>query len=319
MHPFRFAKRPTVRGFAVGSFMWVFGLAASLLLGSLWGRAVTEDRPTLETTAAHAVENRIVADRLTAWAGEILVAAADELTLEQGEAIVRAVWGTPEGQRAVRLLTSSVVDAALAPAGSEVVIDAAPALAPLVDELTQAFRVVGNPVERGEVEAVIDRIQPLTVIADDQLPMGAVVQVRRFLTQALLVAAATMIVAGLLALAISANRAATVRALALRMTLTALSFAVMLRVGAWALDPSGGAAPLRRGGSVLLGSNVHVPLLVAAIAAASALGAGLLIWRRGLPSGDVAGPTDLQPAPTPVAQGTEQTEERATAGASSTR
>jgi hypothetical protein len=78
----------------------------------------------------------------------------------------------------------------------------------------------------------------------------------------------------------SPDRIAAVRNLAYRFMLTSLSLAVMLRLGSWIADPSGGATPLAAGISRLLGSRTYVPVMMAVVAAVIAAGAVRLRGRR---------------------------------------
>jgi hypothetical protein len=77
---------------------------------------------------------------------------------------------------------------------------------------------------------------------------------------------------------------AMIRSLAVRLAVSAITFTILLRVGAWATDPSRGRSPLASGGSVLLGSNHLVLFLVAAAALSVALSTGAVIRRRRLRS-----------------------------------
>jgi hypothetical protein len=98
------------------------------------------------------------------------------------------------------------------------------------------------------------------------------------LSLAAALAAVALLAFGGGAVAVSPDRRAAVRHLAYRLTLTSLSLAVMLRLGSWIADPSGGATPVRAGLSALLASHTQVPLLMAGLAAA--VGAGAVVTRR---------------------------------------
>jgi len=95
-----------------------------------------------------------------------------------------------------------------------------------------------------------------------------------------LVAALSLVILGSTALVLSEYRYAMLRTLSTRVVLAAMTYALLFRVAAWALDPDRGRSPVLGGGSVLLGSNGHVFLIVAGIAAALATVGGTVAWRR---------------------------------------
>lgn len=103
---------------------------------------------------------------------------------------------------------------------------------------------------------------------------------RSLLSLVVALAAIAMGVTGAIAVGLSEARLVTVRLLATRTVLSALSFAVLFRIGSWALDPDRGGSPIARGGSVLLGSNADVFLLVAGGAAAVSGVIAWILWRR---------------------------------------
>ncbi len=272
-------RRPTTRRFAHGTALWVFGLALSVVLGSLWGRAVTGDEETLSEAATAAANADWVAVQISAWLGDA-VAEQGVVPERQASAAIRAVWQQPEARAAVQDLIAQGVAAGLAPPGTSVKIDAAAAMLPLADEVAAALNQAGVPTTPAEVAGFLAGIEPVVAVAAPGQGAGSLRQVRGFLTMALLGAAVVMALAAAAALALSEDHWATVRGLAMRATLTALGFAVLLRVSAWALDPSGGAAPLREGGSVLLGSNLGVLWWFAAAAALPTAGAALAVRGR---------------------------------------
>jgi hypothetical protein len=105
-------------------------------------------------------------------------------------------------------------------------------------------------------------------------------EARAFVTRAVLLALAIMLASGAGVVALSEERFATLRTLATRVLLSALSFALFFRIGGWVLDPSRGRSPVAGGTSVLLDSNGHVFLLTAIAAAVVASGGGWVAWNR---------------------------------------
>ncbi len=253
------------------------------MLGSLWGRAVAGDEKVLAEAAGAAANADWLADQVAVWLGDA-VAEAGALPEPETQAAIRAVWTDPEARAAVGDLVGQAVAAGLAPPGAEVVIDPAAAILPVVEEIASSLAAAGVQATPAEVRSYVEQIEPVVAVAAPGAGAGSLRRVRSVLTTALAVAAAVMAVAAASALAIADDRWAIVRSLALRATLTALGFAVMLRVGAWALDPSGGAAPLRQGGAILLGSQLGVLWWFAAVAAVPAVAAARTRRLRAAPA-----------------------------------
>ena len=89
-----------------------------------------------------------------------------------------------------------------------------------------------------------------------------------------------MLLSGVAAVALAEERARQVRGLAVRVGVSAATFAVLLRLGAWALDPGGGRSPLAAGGAVILSSSGHVLVIAALIAGGIAVFATIGVNRR---------------------------------------
>ena len=70
------------------------------------------------------------------------------------------------------------------------------------------------------------------------------------------------------------------RSLVIRIGVSAVTFAIIFRVGAWAVDPAGGRSPIGAGGAVLLKSNGHILAIVAAAAAVAAGAISVVLLRR---------------------------------------
>ena len=80
-----------------------------------------------------------------------------------------------------------------------------------------------------------------------------------------------MIGSGSIAIAASRDRLVEVRRLMTRLALAGISFAILLQLGSWILDPGGGRAPIEESVSLLLSSKWSVPAAVAGVAAIVAL------------------------------------------------
>ncbi len=262
-------ERPLHR-FTLSTCLWVFGIATSVLLVSLWGRAVSADDDTLTAAAGALAESDWLADRVAGWLAEEV---AEHSGLPEGEtaAVVESVWSQPETQAAVADLVTQAVEAGLAPPGARVVIDPAASIRPLTDDIAAGLNAAGVETSRSEVAAVIDSIDPVVAVVEPGEDAGVLRRVRTVLSRGVLAALVAMALSGVAALAIATDRRAVVRSILTRLALTALGFAVLFHVGAWALDPSGGAAPLPSGAAVLLRSNTAILWALAAAAAVAAV------------------------------------------------
>jgi hypothetical protein len=80
-----------------------------------------------------------------------------------------------------------------------------------------------------------------------------------------------MFMAGSAYVLMSPDRAQAIRSLVTRFALGALSFAVVLRIGSWLVDPEGGRAPFRESVALLADSKWMVPLTIGLAAGAAAL------------------------------------------------
>jgi hypothetical protein len=257
--------------------LWLFGLSASILIGSLWGSAVTRDRDTVAGVVQEVAAEQIAQERIVGWVTTGLESVG--LVVPDGIPVADRLLAMPATEQVLARLTDQVVEAAFAPVGSKPFVDPAAALLPAVPDFTALFAEEGVSLDDRTVTALVSSIEPISLEGGGELPVASMAtRLSTALSLAAALAAAAMLVLGGTALFFSSDRRATVRLLAYRMTLTSLSLAVMLRLGSWIADPAGGATPWRSGLSTLLGSHTHVPLLVAASAAV--IGAGALLTRN---------------------------------------
>jgi hypothetical protein len=248
----------------------------------LWGRSVASDPATLAESAQAALGAEVVTERVHDWLLEGFNAVAESAGGDVDAGLL-AVAGSPVAGRAVAVIVEQFVAAALAPPGTEVTLDVADALAPLVPLITAEFEARGIDISAEVVAATVDGASAIVLETDESLGVtGSGYRVRTVLTRVLVIGSAALVVFGGLAIGFSEDRRRMVRTLATRLAVSAVTFTLLLRIGAWAVDPDGGRSPLAAGGSVLLRSN-HVELLaVAGGAVAVALAAGLSIRRRRL-------------------------------------
>ncbi|MEX1286318.1 MAG: hypothetical protein AB1Z57_00115 [Acidimicrobiia bacterium] len=272
------------RALANATALWAFGLATTIVLVSVWGRAVAADEVTLAESADAVLASGYVDERVESWVGDAL-AAATAVSPDRTGAVVERVLATSEFATARAEVVDQLVAAALDPTSGTVTIEPADAFSGVVDVTVEALAAEGVAVEPAVVATGLAALPPVTL---DEVGLGGldggVAGTRTFLTRAFLAGLAMVAAAAAAAVATSRQRTRQVRDLATRVALSGVSFAIFLRVGAWATDPAAGRSPVAAGGSVLLGSNGHVPLWVAGVATGVALVAAVAVRRRRSPS-----------------------------------
>jgi hypothetical protein len=248
----------------------MFGLASTVLLIGIWGRAVVVDTAQLAESLSPMARSATVVDRFTSWLViELGGAGLDPVT---AEAAADHVLENPAVAQALSNLLTEVVFAAASPdpAGSRV--DAAEAFAPAVPDITMSLNEVGVAVTEEEVAAAVTDLDPLVVRQPQaQTLIGADSTVASNLGTAVTFAVMAMLVAGWSYVAASWDRRKAIRSLFTRFALGALSFAVLLRIGGWILDPGGGRAPVAETLGLLAVSKWLIPLGLGLAAGAGAL------------------------------------------------
>jgi hypothetical protein len=252
--------------FSRGTFFWLFGLSASILIGSLWGSAVTGSRNTVADVVDDLAAEQIAQDRFAEWITDGLRSV--DVIVSDDATVAGRVLSMPETEQVVAELTDQLVDAAFAPAGTTAVVDPASALLPAVPAIARVLAEEGISAAESDVAGLVSSIEPIPLddIGEFRVTSSAS-RAAAALSLAAALAAVAMISFGGAAVVISPDRVAALRNLAYRLMLTSLSLAVMLRLGSWIADPGGGATPLGAGVSTLLGSHTYVPLAMAAAAA----------------------------------------------------
>lgn len=260
--------------------LWAFGFTTTLLLIGMWGRTVAVDTATVEEAAQAVVDAEVVTERIETWleAGldTVLAAESDEV-----RSLAEAVASRPEFAAAVDAIIADVVSGVFAEAGDEPVVDIQDAVSPLVPVLLAEAQAQEIPVEPESIEEVLATASTIVLDTGEAASVTAVVtEARGFLTWVVFLAAAALAVTGAAAIALSEHRYAMVRTLSTRVVLSAFTYALLFRVAAWALDPDRGRSPVLGGGSVVLGSNSHIFLIAAAIAATVGAWGGTIAYRR---------------------------------------
>ena len=257
-------------------------MSVSILLLSLWGRAVVVDTDSLGESLAPLSGSTMVVDFFADWmAAEMLEMGADPVLVEPtvGHLLDSSLVG-----QALDRLVGDIVAAASSPEPGGSTIDMSTVVAPAIPEVTVGLTELGYPVSQDEVTGIVEGLDPLVI----RQPGSAALVGPHSPTAARLGTAAFLALLALIGfgygfVALSRDRVAAFRTLFNRVAVGALSFALFLRLGSWVLDPRGGRAPVRESLSSLAGSSWLVPLEIALVAAVVSAGAYLarrLVKRR---------------------------------------
>jgi len=264
------SSRNRSRRFAIGVAGWVFGLASTVLLVGIWGRAVVVDTNELADTLSPLAAGDMVSDRLATWLeAELVTAGVDGA----GASVVAdQVLGHPSVGPVLEQLVAEGVEAAASGDPSGGSVDVAAVLLPASGQITTGLNEAGVPVNAEQVEAALSQLDPL-VIRDpaDQPFVGASSPLAVNLGTAAMLGSLLMLFAGTAYIVMSMDRMRALRTLMTRFALGALSFAVLLRIGSWLVDPDGGRAPFRESFALLANSKWMVPLTIGLVAMATAI------------------------------------------------
>jgi|GEM_PF-835948 len=279
-HSYRLAApSPTRRG-ALSIAMWVFGLSTTLLLVGLWGRAVTVDQSTVAASAQAVVDADVAQDRIYEWL-EGAIAGTEEIGSEQAALLIDTWKERPEFDEAIDNIIGSFVGALFAAPGSEPAVDIREAVAPAVPVILEELANQNLPVDESTVVAALDDASAIQLDTGGAGNVAAVVQeARTMLSRVVVLSLVMMVISGIAALILAEENYAMLRTLAIRVALSAVSFAVLFRLGSWALDPDGGRSPIAAGGSIVLGSNGHIFLVIAIIATMVGAVGAWVAWNR---------------------------------------
>jgi len=150
-----------------------------------------------------------------------------------------------------------------------------------------------------QVELALVGLDPLVIREPADKPfVGASSPLATTLGTAALLGMLLMLLSGWAYVTAYRDRMRALRSLLSRFALGALSFAVLLKLGAWIVDPDGGRAPVNESLSHLADSKWVVPLTLGLVSS----GAAILVWlfrRRVRPA---AGPRSGHEQP--IRQGT---------------
>jgi hypothetical protein len=248
----------------------VFGLASTVLLVGIWGRAVVVDTNELAETLSPLAAGDMVSDRLATWLeAELVEAGVDGV----GASVAAdQVLAHPSVGPVLEQLVAEGVEAAASAAPTGASVDVAAILLPASGQITTGLNEAGVPVGTEQVEAALSQLDPLIVRDPSDRPfVGASSPLAANLGTAAMLGALLMLFSGTAYLAMSRDRMRAFRALLTRFALGALSFAVLLRLGSWLVDPEGGKAPFRESFALLANSKWLVPLTIGLVAMAAAV------------------------------------------------
>ena len=249
---------------------WVFGLATIVLLLSFWGRAVVVDTDELADNVAPLSESEEVTGRFSDWMTTQLV---DSGVPEDaaGEATTLSLF-TPEVKLALASLVGEVVNAAAEPAPEGSAVDMASIFAPTVPAVSASLASQGIPAPEAQVAAIVARLDPLVIREPGEEPMvGPASPVARRLAIAAVLAGVAMVVFGAIYVLVPDNKVRAMRTLSTRFAVGALTFALLLKLGSWVLDPGGSRAPVSESVSELADSKWLIPAFIGVAASIAAL------------------------------------------------
>lgn len=247
------------RRFAGGGAAWLFGLASTVLLVALWGRALVVDTGELAESLSPLAGTATVVDRFSTWLVDELTEEGLDPITAQGAA--EHVLDDPAVSQALAGLLGEMVEAAASPDPAGSTVDARSVISPAVPEITTRLNEVGVPVSEQQLAAAVTELDPLVVRQPSTDPyVGPGSPTASKLGTAVILALITMLVTTWVYVAASGDRTRALRRLFTRFSLGALSFAVILRIGGWVLDPGGGRAPVAETLGLLAVSKWLIPL-----------------------------------------------------------
>jgi hypothetical protein len=228
------------------------------------------DTNELADTLSPLAAGDMVSDRLATWLeAELVNAGVDGV----GASVAAdQVLAHPSVGPVLEQLVAEGVEAAASGDPGGGTIDVAAILLPASGQITTGLNEAGVPVTDEQVEAALARLDPLVIRdAADQPFVGAASPLAANLGTAAMLGGLLMLFAGTAYIVMSMDRMRALRALLTRFALGALSFAVLLRIGSWLVDPEGGRAPFRESFALLANSKWMVPLTIGLVAMAAAI------------------------------------------------
>lgn len=245
---------------------WLFGISLSILFVSIWGRAVVVDTDTLAESIAPLAGSAAVVDFVTEWMSEEMVASGVDPSLV-GPAVGYFLDSSAVGRTADRFAGEVVYAAASTdPGGSR--IDMRGLIVPAIPEVTAGLSSLGYDVSDTQIRNVVEGFDPLVIRQPGSSSViGPSSEAASRLGTASVLAGVALLVFGAGFVGVSRDRIGAIRNLLNRVAVGGLSFAVLLRLGSWVLDPDGGRAPVPETVSNLAESKWMIPLQIGVVAA----------------------------------------------------
>jgi len=247
------------RRFARGGSAWLFGLASTVLLVALWGRAVVVDTDELADSVSPLAGTDAVVDRFSDWlVDELIEEGLDPVT---AEGAAEHVLDDPAVTSALAGLLGEMVYAAASPDPGGSTVDARSVITPAVPDIAARLNQLGIPISEAQLAAAVSDLDPLIVRPPSTIPyVGPDSDAASKLGTAVVLALIVILITTWVYTATSSDRTKALRSLFTRFSLGALSFAVFLRIGGWVLDPGGGRAPVAETLGLLAVSKWLIPL-----------------------------------------------------------
>lgn len=251
------------RHFALPVVLWVYGIATTTTLVSVWGRAVVVDAEAVAEAASLTATADPVAERVQAWLEREASSQAGTDSSAAGQ-MMTDLTERPALEAPLRRLVREVVVATSQP--GESTIDVAGILRPAVPALTAGLNASGMDMTSDEVSVVVDGLDPLVIGSVESEPViGSGSNTARSLYLATVIGVALMLGSGWASMRLAADSKAMRRSLVNRLAISAGGFVVMLWLGAWIVDPGAGRAPFRSAAAQVIGSKLWIPALIALI------------------------------------------------------
>lgn len=246
---------------------WVFAVSTTVVLVSVWGRAVVIDTALLTDASSRLAAAELLVSRAESVM-EVAVQSATGADEAVTQSIAKSVIENPLVEEVLVSLVARIVEAGATPAGGLTIVDIGAEMLPLSAPVEAALAGAGFQVERSDIDAAFASIQPLVVRAPDSPPaVGPGSGAARSLHLATFFGLGVMAVSGGALIYGSTERRAMARTLLNRVAVSAFTFTIMLQLGSWVLDPARGRAPVASATETLLSGKLWVPALIAGLAA----------------------------------------------------
>ena len=223
------------------------------------------DTGLLRDAGSHFAAAELLVDRAESVV-EVAVQSVPGLEESASEQIAQSVMDDPLAGEVLVSLVARIVEAGATPAGELTIVDIGTELLPLAALVEAALARAGFEVDRSAIDAAFVAIQPLVVRAPDSPPaIGPGSNAVRDLSLATFFGLGFMVLSGGALIYLSREKLSMARSLLNRLAVSAFTFTVMLRLGAWILDPARGRAPVASAAETLLSGKLWIPALIAAV------------------------------------------------------